>query len=299
MYICIYVYMYICIYVYMYICIYVYPSGLRPDRRGQHATLHRVVFYMHCRKDLCIARLTFAFRLDPQASRHQETQSADNVGQSRKCARGASFCSMLGSYRCIGLSIGCDFCALWAQKGTPRAFGGCSLHILCHKGVFSMRFGGPKGAFGAPLGHSLGSLCSHLRALWQDMFRMSAFRGARGGIRRPNGVKVASLHHGLCAITIVKTDVSTTPHFFAEFAPKWRPKGSQGHPLVPFWAHLVSRCRLFGVPCAICGPLWGPLWIWWDFVGPGAPREFAGGRGAATCRVMGKHHLGLAGVGYT
>ena len=27
-------------YIYIYIYIYIYPSGLRPDRRGQHATLH-------------------------------------------------------------------------------------------------------------------------------------------------------------------------------------------------------------------------------------------------------------------
>jgi len=153
------------------------------------------------------------------------------------------------------------FYAFWTWAGTPRSLRGRPLHILCPEGAFFLRFGCPKVPLGAPLGHSWGSLSVHLCTLWQHMFRMPAFMGARGGIRRPSGLKVAPLHRGLCAITIVKTDVSTTHHFCRKFGPKWCPKGSQGHLLVPFWAHFVSRCRLWGVPRAICGPLWGPLWI--------------------------------------
>jgi len=165
--------------------------------------------------------------------------------------------------------------------GTPRRPQGCPLHILCPEGAFFLRFGCPKGALGAPLGHSWGSLCPHLRTFWQHACGTPAFMGARGGLRRPNGAKVASLPHVFCGITIVKTDVSTTPHFFADFAPKWRPKGSQGHLWGSFWAHLVSRWQPLSVPGTIYGPPGGPLWISWDFVGPGAPRKFAGGRGEA------------------
>jgi len=149
------------------------------------------------------------------------------------------------------------FGLVWA----PPEPSGASLAHSVSRGCSFLENWVSKGALGAPLGHSLGSLCSHLRTLWQHMFGMPAFMGIRGGIWAPNGVKVTSWHPVLCAITMLKTDVSTTRHFFGEFVPKSCPKGSQGHLLVPFWAHFVSRCRLFGVPRGSCGAPGGPLWI--------------------------------------
>ena len=69
-----------------------------------------------------------------------------------------------------------------------------------------------------PIGHSLGSLFVDLRALWQHMFYTLAFMGTQGGIRRPKGLKVTPLHPVLCAMTIVKTDASTTHHFLCKLA---------------------------------------------------------------------------------
>ena len=79
-----------------------------------------------------------------------------------------------------------------------------------------------------------------------------------------------------------KTDVSTESHFCFKFALKSSPKGSQGHLWVPFWRHLGSCCRLFGVPWCGCGRHVGLLWIQCDFVGQGTPQELVGGKGGAT-----------------
>jgi len=80
----------------------------------------------------------------------------------------------------------------------------------------------------------------------------------------------------------------------------------EGAPKSPFGAILGT----FGVPVAASGLFVAhprapkKIFRWhllseYLFVGPGAPREFAGGRGAAPRGDMGKHHFGLAGVGYT
>jgi hypothetical protein len=135
------------------------------------------------------------------------------------------------------------------------------LYILCPRGCIFPESWVSKGPLGAPLGHSSGSLCAHLRPLWQHMVAMLVFRGTRGGIRRPNGLKVTSGHVVLCAITIAKTDVFRECHIFCKFAPKSSPKRSQSHLWLAFWRHLGSRCRLFGVPWTICGTPGGPLWI--------------------------------------
>ena len=63
------------------------------------------------------------------------------------------------------------------------------------------------------------------------------------------------------AITIAKTVVFTESHIFCEFTPKSSPKTPKSHLWVPFWAHLASRCRLFGELGTICGTPGGPLWI--------------------------------------
>ena len=138
---------------------------------------------------------------------------------------------------------------------------GVSLAHSVSRGCTFHQIWGAKGGLGAPIGHSLGSLCANLRTLWQHMFGMPAFMGIRGGIWAPNGLKVTSVHLVFCGITIVKTEVLAQSHLFWKFAPESPPKTPQSHLLVPFWAHLVSRCRLFGVPWGSCGTPGGPLWI--------------------------------------
>jgi hypothetical protein len=118
-----------------------------------------------------------------------------------------------------------------------------------------------KGGLGAPLGPSSGSLCVHLWPLWQHMVAMLVFRGPRGGIWRPNVLKVTSGHVALCAITIAKTDVFTESHFFSQCTPKSPPRAPKSHLWVPFLRHLGSRCRLVGELRTICGTPGGPLWI--------------------------------------
>ena len=138
------------------------------------------------------------------------------------------------------------------------------------------------------------SLFVDLGPLWPQMFCIFAFMGTWGGIRRPNGLKVISLHPVLCAINIAKTyEVSTTHNFFCEFVPRSCPKGPQGHLLVPFWIHLLSQCRLFGVPWGSCATPGGPLWIQWNFVWQGAPQESVGSTGGATSGMASKTALGL------
>ena len=118
-----------------------------------------------------------------------------------------------------------------------------------------------KGPLGAPLGHSLGSLCAGLWPLWQHMVAMLVFRGTRGGFWSPNVLKMTSAHLVFCGINVVKTYVFTTCHHFYEFAPKSAPKSPKSHLWVPFWAYFASRCRLFGELWSICGTPRGPLWI--------------------------------------
>ena len=86
---------------------------------------------------------------------------------------------------------------------------------------------------------------------------------------------------------------------FLPFYTKVVPKGAQKSPL-------GAILETFGVPVpAFCRAL-GHLWHTWGpsvdlvgFCGQGIPQKLAGGRGAATCGVVVKQHLGLAGEGFT
>jgi hypothetical protein len=158
----------------------------------------------------------------------------------------------------------CDLGVLFVHFGLGQASPEPSGVSLAHSGSRGCSFlenWVSQGALGAPIGHSWASLFVSLCTLWQHMFCIFAFMGVRGGTRRPNGLKVTSLHRVLCAITIVKTDVSTTRRFFCEFVPKSSPKRSQSRLWVAFGAHLASHCRLLGELWASCSTPGGPLWV--------------------------------------
>ena len=147
------------------------------------------------------------------------------------------------------------------------------------------------------MGPSVGSLCAHLWPLWQHRVAMLVFRGPRGGIWRPNVLKVTSGHVALCAITIAKTDVFTECHFFWKFTPKSPPRAPKSYLWMPFWRHLGSRCRLFGVPWGMCGTPGAHCGFRGISWGRASAQKLAGSRGTALWRG-GKTALGPPGRGF-
>jgi len=123
------------------------------------------------------------------------------------------------------------------------------------------------------------------------------FRAPRGGIWRPNVLKVTSGHVALCVITIAKTYVFTECHFSVNLHQS-RP---QGHPKVTLGCHFGD----IWVPVPVFWRALDNLWHTWGptvdlvgFRGAGRPPEACRRQGHGDLSDCGKTALGPPGGGF-